>query len=82
MRLVYTARAYRTLDAIWLYIAEDSRRAADQVVARIRQSIEILADFPGLYPAYDGGPVRVLTVSGLSGSTTGCSSRPTPWKSC
>lgn len=65
MRLVYTARAYRDLDEIWLYVADDNRRAADRVIARIRQSAETLADHPMLGRVRDSGKTRVLLVSGL-----------------
>ena len=65
MRLVYTAQAYRDLDAIWLYIAKDNRRAADRVIARIRQSAEMLADHPKLGRVWESGATRALLVSGL-----------------
>ncbi|MFO1104775.1 MAG: type II toxin-antitoxin system RelE/ParE family toxin [Amaricoccus sp.] len=50
---------------IQAFIAHDGPNAAANVVTRLRQSVEILADFPRLAPIYEDGPEHVLAVSGL-----------------
>lgn len=46
LRPRYTRRARRQLDAIHNYIAERNPKAADRVVARIREAVQLLAEFP------------------------------------
>jgi len=46
MKLRYTRRALRHLDAILSYIARDSLKAAALQIARIENSIELLERFP------------------------------------
>lgn len=65
MKLVLSPRAVRRLREIRSYIAYDDAVAAARVVERIRQSIEMLADHPGLGRPWDDGRTRALTVSGL-----------------
>jgi addiction module RelE/StbE family toxin len=65
VKLVFSPLSLRQLHEIQAYIAYDSPNAAARVVTRIRQSIEILADFPKLGRVWEDGPTRVLTVSGL-----------------
>jgi toxin ParE1/3/4 len=64
MKIVYLRSALRDLEAIRNYIAKFDVNAADRVVARIKQAITRLEDFP-----YSGrsGPagVRLLSVTGL-----------------
>jgi addiction module RelE/StbE family toxin len=65
MNLVFSPLSLRQLHEIQDYIADDNPAAADKVVTRIRQSVEILADFPKLGRIWEDGPTRVLMVSGL-----------------
>lgn len=65
MQLVYSREAYDQLDLIWQHIAKDNPRAADDVISRIRQSVEILKDHPRLGAQYMSGAQRRLYVSGL-----------------
>lgn len=46
LKLRYTRRARRQLDAIHDYIAERNSEAAVRVVARIRETARLLTDFP------------------------------------
>lgn len=46
LKLRYTRRARRQLDAIHDYIAERNPEAAVRVVARIRETARLLTDFP------------------------------------
>jgi len=65
MKLVFSPLALRQLHEVQAYIAYDNPSAAAKVVARIRQSIETLADFPKLGQVWNDGPTRALPVSGL-----------------
>lgn len=47
----FTNRALTDLDDIWLYIAQDSARAADRFLARILEKCRMLADAPLAGPA-------------------------------
>jgi toxin ParE1/3/4 len=48
---VRTARAEEDLIELWLYVAEDSPKAADALVDRIDVACELLAENPHLGPA-------------------------------
>jgi toxin ParE1/3/4 len=65
MRLRYTRRATRHLNAIADYIAEENPAAAKQVGARIQGTLILLTEFPGM--GRDGvlGGTRELIVPGL-----------------
>lgn len=66
MKLVISPRAARRLREIQGHIALDaSLHIALRVILRIRQSIEILADFPEIGARWQDGPTRALVVSGL-----------------
>lgn len=66
MKLIISPRAARRLREIQAHIALDANlNIALRVVLRIRQSAEMLTDFPKLAPEWDGGPARALVVSGL-----------------
>ena len=66
MRLVISPRAARRLREIQAHIAlEANLQIALRVVLRIRQSAEMLTDFPMLAPVWDERPTRALVVSGL-----------------
>lgn len=66
MKLVLSPRAARRLREIQGHIALDaSLNIALRVILRIRQSIEILADFPMIGTRWQDGPTRTLVVSGL-----------------
>ncbi len=66
MKLVLSPRAARRLREIQGHIALDaSLNTALRVILRIRQSIEILADFPMIGTRWQDGPTRTLVVSGL-----------------
>ncbi len=54
MRIVWTEPAARALESIQDYIARDNRRAAWEVVSRVRKSVNQLEEFPKL-----GRPGRV-----------------------
>lgn len=66
MRLVISPLAAYRLREIQAHIALDGNlNAALRVVLRIRQTAEILTDFPELGPRWRGGRTRALVVSGL-----------------
>ena len=46
LNLNYTPKAIADLDSIHAYIAQDSERAAEQVITRILQSMSILETYP------------------------------------
>lgn len=57
--------AHQDIEDIWDYIAEDSMAAADRVVARIYDAIELLPEMPRLgrpRPEWTNKPVRFLVV--------------------
>jgi addiction module RelE/StbE family toxin len=65
VRLQFTRRARRHLDGIHDYIAERNPQAAVRVIARIRETVELLLEFPligheGLLPG-----TREIAVPGL-----------------
>jgi len=66
MKLIISPLAAYRLREIQAHIALDGNlNAALRVVLRIRQTAEILTDFPELGPKWLGGATRVLVVSGL-----------------
>ena len=65
MKVVFSDRARLRLHQIHRYIAEDNPVAAERVTIRIRQTVELLADFPRVGRNWQGGPTRALNVSGL-----------------
>ena len=66
MKLILSPRAARRLREIQSHIAMDaSLNTALRVILRIRQSVEILADFPMIGARWQDGPTRALVVSGL-----------------
>ncbi len=65
MKVVLSDRARLRLRQIRRYIAEDNPVAAERVVIRIGQTIELLADFPRIGRRWGGGATRALPVSGL-----------------
>ena len=65
MRVVFSGRAKLRLRQIRRYIAEDNPVAAERVAIRIRQTIELLADFPRIGRIREEGATRALNVSGL-----------------
>ena len=65
MIVVLSPRAVQRLREIQAWIAYDNLTAAAQVIQRIRQTTEILADHPKLGPVWRGGPSRSIVVSGL-----------------
>ena len=65
MIVVLSPRAVQRLREIQAWIAYDNLTAAAQVIQRIRQTTEILADHPKLGLLWRGGPSRGIVVSGL-----------------
>lgn len=66
MKLIISPRAERRLREIQAHIAMDaSLNTALRVILRIRQSVEILADFPMIGAQWQDGSTRALVVSGL-----------------
>ena len=66
MRLILSPRAARRLREIQAYLAQEANpHIALQIVVRIRQSAEMLTDFPRLGARWAEGPTRSLLVSGL-----------------
>jgi plasmid stabilization system protein ParE len=65
MRVVFSPRSVVRLREIQAWIAYDNVTAAAQVISRIRQCAELLADHPRLGTVWRGGPTRALVVSGL-----------------
>jgi toxin ParE1/3/4 len=50
-RVVRTRTAKVDVLQIWNHIAEDSIEAADRLVEKFNEKLQLLADFPGLGPA-------------------------------
>ncbi len=65
MRVVFSDRATLRLRQIHRYIAEDNPIAAERVAIRIRQTVELLADFPRIGRIWEDGATRAINVSGL-----------------
>ncbi len=65
MKVVLSDRARLRLRQIHRYIAEDNLIAAERVAIRIRQTVELLADFPRIGRNWEDGATRALNVSGL-----------------
>jgi plasmid stabilization system protein ParE len=66
MKLILSPRAARRLREIQGHIALDANlHVALRVILRIRQSIEMLSDFPEIGARWQDGPTRALVVSGL-----------------
>jgi addiction module RelE/StbE family toxin len=65
VKLRYSRRARRQLDNIHAYIHERNPDAATRVIARIRQSTNLLTDFPNLGPHGLVTETRELVVVGL-----------------
>lgn len=64
MKLRYTRRALKQLDAILLWIARDSPKAARSQITRIEHSIELLARFPNMGHAGRSDATLELVVPG------------------
>jgi plasmid stabilization system protein ParE len=62
MKIRYTDTAADEIDEIFDYIAERDRSAALRVVARVRQIIGMLADFPDVAQMSDEPGVRRIPV--------------------
>jgi plasmid stabilization system protein ParE len=65
MKVVLSDRARLRLRQIHRYIAEDNPVAAERAAIRIRQTVELLADFPRIGRIWEDGETRALNVSGL-----------------
>lgn len=64
MRVELSARADAQLDGIAAFLTASNPEAARSVLDRIRQVIDLLADFPSLGPVWRGG-TRAVLVTGL-----------------
>ena len=64
MRVELSARADAQLDGIAAFLTASNPEAARSVLDRIRQVIDLLADFPSLGPVWQGG-TRAVLVTGL-----------------
>jgi toxin ParE1/3/4 len=64
MRVRWTRKALRALDAIADYIAQDRPMAAERMVEHIRDSVDQLAQFPSLGRAGRVPGTRELIVGG------------------
>ena len=64
MRVVISVRAEDNLSSIQRYLSKRNPPAARNTVQRLRQAIDLLADFPSLGPAWKGS-TRAMTVTGL-----------------
>ncbi|HEX9836869.1 MAG TPA: type II toxin-antitoxin system RelE/ParE family toxin, partial [Alphaproteobacteria bacterium] len=64
MRVVWTDRAGRHLEAIKAYIAEDNPTAAERMSRAIFAAVERLEDFPGMGRPGRRRDTRELVVSG------------------
>lgn len=62
VKLRYSARARRDIDQIHDYIAQHNPRAATAVVARVRETAELVARHPGIARPTDIAGIRVLAV--------------------
>lgn len=66
MKLILSPRAAHRLREIQCHIALDaSLHVALRVIVRIRQSVEMLADFLEIGARWQNGSTRALVVSGL-----------------
>lgn len=65
MKTRFSRRAEADLDEIRDYIARDDERAADRVVSRIRQTVEMFNEFPMLGHEGDVEGTREFKVTGL-----------------
>jgi toxin ParE1/3/4 len=65
MRVVWTVRADRDVDAIWEHIAEDSLNAADEVCERLRAVSAMLRDHPQIGRRGQWSGTRELVISDL-----------------
>ncbi|NKC12417.1 MAG: hypothetical protein GKR94_09500 [Gammaproteobacteria bacterium] len=65
MRIVFSKRAENRLRQIHTTIAQDNPISALKVTSRIRQVIELLAEFPYIGREWGDGSSRAMTVSGL-----------------
>jgi toxin ParE1/3/4 len=72
MKVRWTPRALAQLEAIHAYIAVENRAAAAKVIAGIRNTAAMLADFPAAGEQTDRGDVRtILAWPYRTGSTIG-----------
>lgn len=60
MKVAYSWRSLRQLEEIHAYISERNPRAAREVIVRIRELCEQLAEFPGIGTETDQVGVRLL----------------------
>jgi plasmid stabilization system protein ParE len=60
MKVRWTPRALAQLEAIHAYIAVENRPAAAKVIAGIRNTVAMLADFPAAGEQTDQGDVRTI----------------------
>jgi toxin ParE1/3/4 len=60
MKVRWTPRALAQLEAIHAYIAVENRAAAAKVIAGIRNTVAMLADFPAAGEQTDRGDVRTI----------------------
>lgn len=66
MKLIFSPIAEDRLREIQAYVAfNGGLNSALRVMLRIRQSAQMLTDFPLLGPVWDGSSTRMLLVSGL-----------------
>jgi len=65
LNIRFTRQADGDLAAIHAYIAEDSRAAADRILARMLQSIRYLKDFPQIGRVGVLPDTRELSILGL-----------------
>jgi addiction module RelE/StbE family toxin len=66
MRVRWTRRALRALDAITDYIAQDRPIVAERVLAKVHESVATLADHPHLGRTGRVADTRELIVPGTS----------------
>lgn len=65
MRLLFTRRASRDLEAIFAFVSRDSPEAAVRTIGRVQAAAELLADFPGMGRTISGGRLQLHSLSDL-----------------
>jgi plasmid stabilization system protein ParE len=64
MRITWSRRAHRELDAVLAFIAQDNPQAAEEIVEKIMHAVRMLADFPQMGKQTMDPKFRSLAVAG------------------
>ena len=64
MRITWSRRAHRELDAVLAFIAQDNPQAAEEIVEKIMDAVRMLASFPQMGKQTMDPQFRSLAVAG------------------